>query len=730
MSSLLNHWGRWSAHHPWTAVGAWLLVCVLVVAASAGFGRALVDTAAAPGTDSQAATELLAAAGNDNDGLTAYVVATPRAPAVTFEDVEPQAELATLRDRMAAQPKVLGAGERVSNDGRVAMVTLQYPPQEELEHGDLASLKRALDDARGDSTLRLEAGGDLYFSFEEPPANVGEALGLAVALVVLLLAFGSLLAAGLPLAVALFGLLVGASALPLVAFVVDIPSWATVMAAMVGLGVGIDYALFMLTRFREQMAAGASVPDAVGRAVATAGQAVVFAGGIVVVAILGLAFAGLPFVAYGGLGIAVVVLVMVLAALTLLPALLALGGARLTRPGRWGRLLVRRAATGAAERRWARWGRHVTDHAAAYAALGSVVLIALAAPVLGLRLGLPDQGSMPESRTERRAYDLIAEGFGPGANAPLVVALDTTDARVVDEVRTALVDDPGIAGAASLPTASGETVTVLTAQTTTAPQDAATQDTIHRLREEALPTALAGTAAHAHVGGYGASLTDLSERVQQRLPILVAAVVLLSFLLLMVVFRSVLVPLKAAVLNLLSVGAAYGVLVMVFEWGWGASLIGLESTVPIISFIPLFLFAILFGLSMDYEVFLLSRIREEYLRTGDSDHAVVHGLTVTARTISSAAAIMVAVFGGFVFGEDPIIKMLGLGLATAVLVDATVVRLVLVPATMKLLGEANWWLPGWLDRLLPHLDVDPEPEPLPADGRGPGPSEPELQPAG
>ncbi|MEZ5091889.1 MMPL family transporter [Nocardioides sp.] len=710
MSSLLYRWGRWSARRPWPALGAWLLVSVLVVAASVGVGRTLDDTMAAPGTDSQAAADLLAADGTDRGGLTAYVAATPRDPAVTFDDATPAADLRALRDRVAGADAVVTSTEVVSPDRRVAVVTLSYPPIEELGHGDLVSLKDALDAARPGSSLQIEAGGDLYFSFEEPTTNVGEVLGLVAALVILLLAFGSLLAAGLPLAVALVGLLVGASLLPLVAHLVAIPSWTPAMAAMVGLGVGIDYALLLLTRFREQRAAGAPVTEAVGQALATAGQSVVVAGGIVVVAILGLAFAGLPFVAAGGVGIAVVVLVMVLAALTLLPALLGLAGDRLTRRGPLARLLDRlpgrRAAVTGTVRRWERWGRHVTRHAGPYAVAGAVALVALSVPVLGLRLGLPDQGSMPESRTERRAYDLVAEGFGPGATGPLLVAIDSTSPRVVDDVLTALDDDPGVAAALVVPGAPDATVTVVSAQPTTAPQDEATVTTIDRLREEVLPAALEGSGAHAHVGGYSASLDDLGQRVQQRLPILVAAVVLLSFLLLMMVFRSVLVPLKAAVLNLLGVGAAYGVLVMVFQKGWGASLIGLESTVPIISFIPLFMFAILFGLSMDYEVFLLSRIREEYLRTGDSDEAVVHGLATTARTISSAAAIMVAVFGGFVLGEDPILKMLGLGLATAVLVDATVVRLVLVPAIMKLMGPANWWLPAWLDRLLPHLDVE------------------------
>ena len=346
-------------------------------------------------------------------------------------------------------------------------------------------------------------------------------------------------------------------------------------------------------------------------------------------------------------------------------------------------------------------------HATAYAIGATVLLLALAAPVTALRLGFPDEGTMPQSRTERRAFDLIADGFGPGANGPLVIAVDVAgDPAVLPALASAIGADPGIAEVSPPQVSSDADVAVLVAEPATAPQSEVTRETIDRLRSEVLPEALAGSPARAHVGGQVAVFADLGHRVQERLPWFIAAVVLLSFLLLMLVFRSLLVPLKAAVMNLLSVGAAYGVLVMVFQWGWGGDLIGLESTVPILSFIPLFMFAILFGLSMDYEVFLLSRIREEYVRTGDNDEAVVRGLAGTARTITSAALIMVAVFGGFVLGADPLVKMMGLGLATAIALDATIVRLVLVPATMTLLGNANWWLPGWLDRLLPGSRIE------------------------
>jgi len=485
---------------------------------------------------------------------------------------------------------------------------------------------------------------------------------------------------------------------------------------MIGLGVGIDYALFLVTRHREFLARGLDVADAAGRAVATAGQAVIFAGGTVVIAILGLAVAGVPFMTAAGVAISVIVLLMVVASVTLLPAFLGVAGTNIDRFG-----LHRRGASAEVGRGWQRWGRHVADHAWSYAIGVTVVLLALTAPVLSLELGFPDDGTQPVSQTQRRAYDLMADGFGPGVNGPFVIAIDLADDEtIVDPLAAAIAADPGITsvGPAFVDAEAG--IATLVAQPTTAPQDGATFETVERLRADVFPAVLDASPATAHVGGNTASFGDVAGRVSDRLPAFIGAVILLSFLLLMLVFRSVLVPLKAALLNLLSIGAAYGVLVAVFQWGWGKDLIGLESTVPVVSFIPMFLFAILFGLSMDYEVFLLSRVREHYVETGDNDAAVVHGLATTARVITSAALIMISVFGGFVFGSDPTTKMFGLGLATAIFVDATVVRIVLVPATMKLLGDANWWLPGWLDRILPTIDIDSEAglAELAADGPG------------
>ena len=746
MSHVLYRLGRLAARRPWRVMGAWLLVSVLVIGASSAVGRELDDTVEVPGLDSQEATELLSGAHSDEAGLTAYVVATPRDGGRTFFDsADARAGLAEVRSALAALPNVLGttdpagaladgrdaavANGTVSADGRVALLRVQYPIREELSGADLERLKAVGAAARPDSPLRIEMGGDLFFAFEEPETGTGEIVGLVAAVLILLLAFGSVIAMGLPIGMAIFGLALSVSSMSLLMHLVELPSWATEIGTMVGLGVGIDYALFLVTRHREFLARGMTVEESAGRAVATAGQAVVFAGGTVVIAILGLAVAGIPFVTNGGLAISVIVLTMVVASITLLPAFLGLAGHRIN-----GRRARRRAAAHppALTSNWERWGAHVSGHAAVYAIGVTVLLLALTAPVLALRLGFPDEGTLPGSRTERRAYDLVADGFGPGTNSPLLIAVETAgDEGVVEPLRAAIEADPGIAAVAPATIDSGAGVATLAAFPTTSPQDAATLATIKRLRSDVFPPVLAGSPARAHVGGATATWGDMGDRVKERLPLFILAVTLLSFVLLMVVFRSVLVPLKAAALNLLSIGAAYGVMVMVFQWGWGMGLIGLEATVPIIPFIPMFMFAIVFGLSMDYEVFLLSRVREEYLATGDNDRSVIHGISSTARVITSAALIMISVFLAFALGDDPSTKMFGIGLATAVFVDATIVRMVLVPATMKLMGDANWWIPGWLDRLLPAIDIDgeaglPEPEmvhaPAPAPVTVPEPS--------
>ena len=468
---------------------------------------------------------------------------------------------------------------------------------------------------------------------------------------------------------------------------------------------GIDYALFIVTRHRQHLHEGMSVEDAAGTAVATAGQAVLFAGTTVVIAILGLFLAGLPAISGMGAAVALVVTVSMAAAVTLLPGLLGLAGTKIDK------LSIHRkthVAKPAEETMSGRWAHHVGNHPVRYAVAGLGAMCLIAIPALSMRIGVPDDGNAPTHTTQRIAFDQLAEGFGPGFNGPIQVVVELgspDDDAAVARIHDALQADPGIAAVtAPVRNAAGDTA-VLTANPTTAPQAEATDTLIRRLRSDVLPSTVAGTEARVSLTGR-AMVTDLTDRISNRLPVFIAAVVALSFLLLMIVFRSIVVPLKAAIMNLLSIAAAYGVLVAVFQWGWGKELIGLHSTMPINPFLPLIMFAILFGLSMDYEVFLLSRVREEYVKTGDNHEAVVRGLSSTARVITSAALIMISVFGAFVLSDDPNGKLFGVGLAVAVLIDATLVRMVLVPATMSLLGRANWWLPGWLDRVLPHLDLE------------------------
>ena len=739
LSKALLRLGASAARHPWRVIAAWLVAATLAVLAAVAFGGRTADSMTAPGLDSQRAAALIERAGTGQEGMTAQVVVTPLDGAATFFDHDSaRTALTRLQTEVKRLPHVLGTsdpagaldargdttvrGGLVSADGRIAVVRVQYPDQSRLSAKDLDALVDLGDRLRAELPLRIEMGGNLFYAFSDPDGGASELIGLLAAAAILFLAFGSLVAAALPIGMAVFGLTVGVATMTVLAGVTDVPTFAPVLGSMVGLGVGIDYALFVLARHREYLACGLDPQAAAGRAVATAGRPVVFAGGTVVVSILGLAVANVPFMTVGGVAVSIVVLTMVLASVTLLPAFLGAAGPRLARAGRIGRALQTRKLGRLARRRdpaagaahaagWRRWIGHVSQHPVPYAVGAAGLLLTATLPVLGLRVGLPDDGSLPHSRTERRAYDLVAEGFGPGTNGPLVIAADPTgDPGVLDRLVATVAADPGIASVAPTHIDRATGIATLVVFPTTSPQDKATADTIARLRTDVLPTAIGHGPARAHVGGAAASLSDVGQRTSQRLPVFVAAVLAMSFLLLMLVFRSILVPLKAVLLNLLSIGAAYGIMVAVFQWGWGGALIGLEATVPIVSFIPMFLFAILFGLSMDYEVFLLSRVREEYLRTGDNGTAIVEGVSGTARIITSAALIMVAVFLSFAVAEDPSTKMFGLGLATAIFIDATVVRMVLVPATMTLLGRTNWWLPKWLDWMHPRGPVGTDAE--------------------
>jgi putative drug exporter of the RND superfamily len=525
-----------------------------------------------------------------------------------------------------------------------------------------------------------------------------------------------------PIATALFGVGVSMALVTLLERVFDIGSVAPILGAMLGLGVGIDYSLFIVTRHRQNLAAGQDPGRAAALAVATSGSAVLFAGMTVCLAMIALGLMGVPYVRTLGLVAAMFVVVAVLAALTLVPAVLGLLGhkvASLRMP--WHRDGADAAVTDTSRSPSARWAHQIARRPWLWAPLSLAVLLVLAAPLLRMETGFPDDGSAPTDTTQRKAYDLLEQGFGPGANGPLVIVgpLPADTARdpgptvqLVEGFVEKLEATPGVARVIPGANPPEYTIAFIEVVPTTGPDDPATAALVEDLRRRAIPDALQGTAidpSQVYVGGTTASLIDLTDRIDGRLWLIIGTVLAGSFLLLMMVFRSVFVPLKAAIMNLLSIGAAFGVLVAVFEWGWGRGLIGLEEAITVAPFVPVMMFAILFGLSMDYEVFLLSRIREEFLRSGDSHESVVIGLANTARVITAAASIMIAVFLSYVTNPEPTVKMIGLGLAVAVFVDATIVRMILVPATMELLGAANWWLPRWLDRLLPRISLEGPP---------------------
>jgi putative drug exporter of the RND superfamily len=710
VTTFLYRLGRAAVRRRRLTVLAWAVVAIGVIAVAQAGGGETSDRFEAPGVEAQRALDLLEDEFPSAAGTSAQLVfAVQDGSTGTLSDPAAARAVDTALADVAAQPDVGSVGElQRSADDRIAYADVQYDrPSDEILDPAYDRLEATADTTNRSGAAQMELGGDLPTDAAEDVPEGQEMVGLLVAVIVLLVAFGSVIAMGLPIGLALVGLATSLGLITLIAAVVDVSTVAPTLAAMIGLGVGIDYALFIVTRHRENLRAGMTVDESAGRAIATSGAAVLFAGVTVVIAISGLAMAGITTVTVMGLMAGLTVAVMVALALTLLPALLGFLGRRIDAlrvPGLRGG-----AAVPGRESIWHRWGRHVSAHPWRYLVGGALALGLLAAPVFSMRLGMTDNGTNTTSMTTRRAYDLLADGFGPGFNGPLLLSIELNGATVDDlaPLESAIADDRGVRAVAPLQVNGDGSVAVLRVIPTSAPQDEATTSLVHRLRDDVIPRALSDApGAEVQVGGQTATFIDMSDKISSRLPWFIGAVIVLSVLLLMMVFRSVAVPLKAAGMNLLSIGAAYGVIVAVFQWGWLKGLVGVEETVPIVSFMPLMLFAILFGLSMDYEVFLLSRVREEYMRRHNNDAAVIEGISATARVITSAALIMISVFAAFVLGDNPMVKMFGLGLATAVFIDATIVRIVLVPATMKLLGDWNWWLPRWLDRLLPNLDVE------------------------
>ncbi|MEU2347505.1 MMPL family transporter [Modestobacter sp. NPDC049651] len=687
-------------------VALWL-VCVFGLSALAGaFAGPTSDDFTLPGSESTRAADLLAEAGFEaRSGYQAQVV-LHRAGGVDDPGVRSAAAdlAAGIADRVpgaeVVSPFDPAGAEQVSADGTTAYLRVDLPQRTTEELTEVGDTLGALRTDVAVPGLQVEVGGLL--PDEDGGGPPAEVIGVLAAAVILFLAFGSLLAMALPLVVGVLGALCGVAAIELAAHVIDVPGFAGAAAGMIAIGVGIDYSLLVVTRYREALRDGLPVVEAVVLAQRTAGRSVLFAGITVVIASLGLVFMGLTLITGVAIGIAAAVLVTMLAAVTLLPALLGFAGARLARAR------GRRGGTGGTAA--ARWARAVQRRPVAGLVGSLAVLLVLAVPVLDLRLGFSDAGTLSTADTGRRAYDLLADGFGPGVNAPMAVAVSAPDAgAVATDLAGAVRADPGVASVGPAVVSADGGTAVLQVIPSSAPRDEATTDLVHRLREDVVP-AVAGDAEVA-VGGAQPAAVDFADYTAERLPLFLGVVLGVSFLLLVLVFRGLLVALKAVVVNLLSIGAAFGVLVAVFQWGWLAGALGIEGVAPIEAWVPMMLIAIVFGLSMDYEVFLLSRIREEYDRSGDNSGAVVLGLSRTARVITAAAAIMVCVFGSFVLGSSRELQLFGFGLAAAVLLDATLVRMVLVPAAMELLGRANWWLPRRVDRALPHLTVEADPAP-------------------
>ena len=601
---------------------------------------------------------------------------------------------------------------QISKDGHIGYVRVNF--DEAAGNLPNAAIQKVIDTAQSFAApgYQVALGGQAIGLVAGAKPGPAEGIGILAAIIIMLLAFGSVVAMGLPIITALFGIAVAFAVLDLLSHVVTTPIFAPEIMAMIGLGVGIDYALFVVTRYRQGLAEGREPREAVAVSLATSGRAVVFAGCTVILSLMGLFILQLPFMRGLAVGaIAAVVLVMV-AALTLLPAMIGFAGRaidKLAIPG-----LLQSGAEPTARGFWYRWSRTIQRHPVVSGGAAVLVLLCLALPMLSMRQAFTDAGNDPTSTTTRQAFDALATGFGPGFNGPLVIAarVPAGQQATIAHLDAAVRATPGVAFASPAQANASGTAAVIVAYPTTDPQAAQTEALVHDLRDNVIPAATSGTGVTAYVGGETAGSVDAASYLSARLPWVIGAVLLLSFLLLMAVFRSLTIPLKAVIVNLLSVAASYGVIVAVFQWGWLGGFFGIGATGPIDPWIPLMMFTILFGLSMDYEVFLLSRIREEWRISADNSAAVADGLAKTARVITAAAAIMIFVFGSFVFGYPlHVLKVFGLGLASAILIDATLVRMVLVPSVMELLGDANWWMPRWLDRIVPNLGVEVDVEP-------------------
>ncbi|MFE9138278.1 MMPL family transporter [Streptomyces sp. NPDC007355] len=730
---------RWCVTHRLVAVLLWLVALVGVGTAAAVAGSAYSNDYEVPGTESGRATALLDRGFDGLGGDSDTIVWHTDRVSVRADAVEQR--VTAMLDKVAELPGIAAVTSpygddrsRVSEDGHTAYATVTFHEQaDDIPQAQVHALVDTAESAEDQATgLSVELGGSAVALTEAPGGHIAEVVGVAVAAVVLFLAFGSLAASALPIATALVSVGIAYSGIVLLGHVMTVADFAPMLGMLVGLGVGIDYALFIVTRHRRGLKRGLSVAEAAETAVATTGRAVVFAGATVCIALLGMLILRLSFLNGVAIAASLTVVLTVAASVTLLPALLSFIGVRaLSRRER--RALAEHGPqpelpTGFA----ARWSAFVERHPKLLGLVAVLVMGVLALPTFSLHLGTSDQGNNPATATTRKAYDLIADGFGPGVNGPLtlVAGLDGADDRVaLDQLPAALSATRGVASVSPVTYNSSGDTAVLTVVPDSSPQSRATSELVDRLRADVLPKAEAGTSLDVHVGGLTASYDDFAEVIIGKLPLFVGVVIALGCLLLLLAFRSIGIPLKAAAMNVAAVAAAFGVVVAIFQWGWGSDLIGLGSAGPIEPFLPVIMVSVLFGLSMDYQVFLVSRMYEEWLETGDNRRAVRVGLAETSRVINSAAVIMISVFLAFVLSGDRVIAMFGIALAAAVALDAFVLRTLLVPALMHLLGGANWWLPRWLDRRLPRISIEPPESREAADARAKIPTQRVTAPA-
>ena len=709
----MRRFATWTTGHRKTVIFGWIAALIIIGGISGSMGADYSEEFKLPKSDSTEAYELLEDKFPQQSGETSKIVFKAdggvKTPAVEktmeglFKEVETFPHVSEV-----ANPFEGGGAAAISKDGRIAYATIQFDTQSnKLDKEKTEGIIKAARAADG-SGLNVQLGGQPITEAEEESGDSSFFIGLLAAIVILLIAFGSVVAMGLPIVTALFALGVGFSLITLGTYVFSTANFAPFLAAMIGLGVGIDYALFILTRFKNGLDEGRGPREAAIAAVDTAGRAVLFAGTTVIIALMGMFLLGISFLYGVAMAAGVAVLLTMIAALTLLPALMTLVGHRVNRlkiPGLGGS-----ASSVDENTRWYRWSREIQRRPVLAAVISGGLLLVLCIPTLSLRLGVNDEGTNPASTTTRQAYDLLAEGFGPGFNGPLVMAAalpKAGDDAGLNELCTTLKGEAGVASVTPVSLNKAEDTGVCQVYPSSSPQSEETTALLDHIRHDVIPPIETKTGAVMHVGGITAIFEDFGDAIAEKLPLFIGVVVLLSGLLLMAVFRSVLVPVKAIVMNLLSIGAAFGIVTAVFQWGWGASIIGVDNTGPIIAFFPIFLFSIVFGLSMDYEVFLMSRIHEEWEEHHDASEAVTRGLALTGRVITAAAAIMVTVFASFMLGDERVVKLFGLGLASAVFVDAVVIRSILVPAIMQLLGKKAWWLPEWLGRVLPNLAVEP-----------------------